>query len=205
MQKGQFSTAKDSLNTALRISPNHSDSHYVMALLMANLKQYRDAEKHFARAVSSNRENSEAAHDFGTFLCQTGKGAKAKKYFDIAVSNPLFKRSELSLMRAGECLANIDSIEAENYLKKALAINPRLAPALFKLARMKYDAKNYMSSRAYIERLFAITEPQAESLLLAYQIESTLNAPDVAAEYRTKLLKGFPASAQARSIRGSDR
>jgi len=205
MQQGQFSTAKDSLNTALKISPYHSDSNYVMALLMTQLKQYPDAEKFFSRAVASDSENSAAAHDFGTFLCQTGKAEQAKKYFDIAVSNPLFKRAELSYMRAGECLANINGKEAELYLKKALSINPKLAPALFKLARMKYDARSYLSSRAYIERLFAITEPQPESLLLAYQIESSLNAPDVANDYRTKLLKGFPASSQARSLRDTDR
>lgn len=205
MQQGQFSTAKDSLNTALRISPNHSDSNYVMALLMAQLKQYSKAERYFTRAINSNRENSEAAHDFGTFLCQIGKGLKAKKYFDIAVSNPLFNRAELSYMRAGECLANIGDSQAEEYLKKALAINPRLAPALFRLARLKYDTQSFMSSRAYIERLFAITDAQPESLLLAYQIESTLNASDVAEQYRTQLLKSFPASEQARSVRGTNR
>jgi type IV pilus assembly protein PilF len=205
MEQGQLSTAKDSLTTALKISPNHSDSNYVMALLLSQLKQYRQAEKHFSRAVAADNENSPAAHDFGTFLCQSGQGERAKKYFDIAVSNPLFRRAELSYMRAGECLAGIDSAEAEVYLKKALSINPRLAPALFKLARMKFDARNYLSSRAYIERLLAITEPQADSLLLAYQIESSLNAAVVAAEYRTKLLTEFPASVEARAIRKADR
>jgi type IV pilus assembly protein PilF len=205
MDQRQFSTARDSLNTALKISPNQSDSNYVMALLMVKLEQYVKAEKYFARAVSSDEQNSAAAHDFGTFLCQSGKAHKAKKYFDIAVSNPLFRRSELSYMRAGECLASIGDPEAEEYLKKALTINPRLAPALFKLARMKFDAKNYLSSRAYIERYFAITEPQPESLLLAYQIELSLNAHDVAAEYKGLLVKGFPASVQARSIRRNGR
>ncbi|MFT6100490.1 MAG: type IV pilus assembly protein PilF [Arenicella sp.] len=205
MEQGQLSTAKDSLTTALRISPNHSDSNYVMALLMSQLKQYREAENYFSRAIAADRENSPAAHDFGTFLCQTGQAEKAKKYFDIAVSNPLFRRAELSYMRAGECLADVDSTEAEIYLKKALSINPRLAPALFKLARMKFDARSYLSSRAYIERLLAITEPQPASLLLAYQIESSLNAAVVAAEYRTKLLTEFPASVEARAIRKADR
>ncbi|MBL4674102.1 MAG: type IV pilus biogenesis/stability protein PilW [Arenicella sp.] len=205
MEQGQLSTAKDSLTTALRISPNHSDSNYVMALLMSQLKQYPQAEKHFSRAIAADRENSPAAHDFGTFLCQIGQGKRAKKYFDIAVSNPLFRRAELSYMRAGECLASIDSAEAEVYLKKALSINPRLAPALFKLARMKFDARSYLSSRAYIERLLAITEPQPDSLLLAYQIELSLNAAVVAAEYRTKLLTEFPASVEARAIRKADR
>jgi type IV pilus assembly protein PilF len=173
--------------------------------LMSQLKQYREAESYFSRAIAADRENSPAAHDFGTFLCQTGQAEKAKKYFDIAVSNPLFRRAELSYMRAGECLADVDSTEAEIYLKKALSINPRLAPALFKLARMKFDARSYLSSRAYIERLLAITEPQPDSLLLAYQIESSLNAAVVAAEYRTKLLTEFPASVEARAIRKADR
>jgi len=205
MEKGLLSSAKDSLTRALKVSPKHSDSNYVMALLLVKLQQYPEAEKHFVRAIDSNPENSSAAHDFGTFLCQTGKAEEATKYFDIAVSNPLFKRSELSYMRAGECLASTNSVEAEAYLKKALAINPRLAPALFRLARMKFDDRNYLSSRAYIERLFAITEPQPESLLLAYQIESNLNAPEMATQYRAKLMKGFPSSAQARSIRRKER
>jgi len=205
MEQGQLSTAKDSLNTALKISPDHSDSNYVMALLMARLNQYEKAERFFSKAVSSNNENSSAAHDYGTFLCQIGKGDKAKKYFDMAVSNPLFKRAELSYMRAGECLSAIDSAEAEVYLKKALAINPRLGPALFKLAEMKFDNRNYLSSRAYIERLLAITEPQPESILLAYRIESSLNASDVAAKYRSQLLKEFPSSDQARLIRDANR
>lgn len=205
MEQGQLSTAKDSLNTALEISPNHSDSNYVMALLMTRLNQYPKAERFFTKAVASDPENSSAAHDFGTFLCQTGKGEKAKKYFDIAVSNPLFRRAELSYMRAGECLASIDPVEAEVYLKKALSINPRLAPALYKLARMKFDEQSYLSSRAYIERLFAITEPQPESLLLAYQIELSLKANDVAEQYRSQLLKGFPASQQARTVRDASR
>jgi type IV pilus assembly protein PilF len=205
MEQGQLSTAKDSVSTALNISPNHSDSNYVMALLMSQLKQYSQAERYFSRAVDADRENSAAAHDFGTFLCQTGKGDKAKRYFDIAVSNPLFDKAELSYMRAGECLASIDRVEAEVYLRKALSINPRLAPALFKLARMKFETNQHLSSRAYIERLFAITEPQPDSLLLAYRIELSLNANDVAGEYRSKLLNTFPASLEARSIRKAGR
>ena len=108
-------------------------------------------------------------------------------------------------MRAGECLASIDRVEAEVYLRKALSINPRLAPALFKLARMKFETNQHLSSRAYIERLFAITEPQPDSLLLAYRIELSLNANDVAGEYRSKLLNTFPASLEARSIRKAGR
>ena len=71
--------------------------------------------------------------------------------------------------------------------------------------RDRYDANNYLSARAYVERYFAITEPQPDSLLLAYKIESGMNAKSVADSYRTELLNNFPGSKEARSIREFDR
>jgi len=205
MRQKQYATAKSELEEALRINRNHSHSNYVMALLMMQLNQYSDAEYYFERSVESDRENSSAAHDFGVFLCQTGKERKSIRYFEIAVSNPLFDSAELSYMRAGECLSKIEDPQAEQYLKKALSINPRLRPALLRLAIVNQQSEKFLSARAYIERYFAITEPQPESLLLAYQIESSLNAADVASAYRKQLLNNFPSSEQARSLRGSGR
>ena len=205
MQQNQYATAKGELEKALSFDSRHSPANYVMALLMIKLEQFDNAEKYFARSVSANRENSSAAHDFGVFLCQIGKPEKAVPNFEIAVSNPLFKQAELSYMRAGECLAEKDPVRAEQFLTKALSLNPRLGPALLRLATLKYNANNYLSARAYVERYFAITEPQPDSLLLAYKIESSLNAKSVANGYRTKLLNSFPGSKEARSIREYDR
>lgn len=205
MRQNQLATAKKELEEALRINSSHSLSNYVMALLMMRLEQYPQAERYFGRAIKSDPLNSSAAHDFGMFLCQTGKERKSIKYFEVAVSNPLFDRSELSYMRAGECLSKINDPKAEEYLKKAISINSRLRPALLRLAVIKHQALNHLSARAYIERYLAITEPQPDSLLLAYQIESSLNASDVAAKYRKQLLTNFPSSDQARSLRGDGR
>lgn len=201
LQQDQYATAKTELERALRIDPTHSDSNYVMALLQMRLEQYRDAETYFERAVRYNPENSPAAHDFGVFLCQIGKERKAVEYFQVAVSNPLFDKAQLSYMRAGECLLKIKDPAAEGFLKKALSINPRLKPALYQLALFKFEAGKYLSARAYIERYFAITNPQPASLLLAFKIESSLNAQDVADDYRSKLLIEFPGSKEAASLR----
>ena len=201
LQQDQYATAKTQLERALSIDPTHSDSNYVMALLLLKLEQNREAEQFFAKAVASDQHNSPAAHDFGVFLCQIGKEREAVEYFEIAVSNPLFDKAQLSYMRAGECLLKIKDPLAEQYLKRALSINPRLRPALYQLALLKYEAASYMSARAYIERYFAITKPQPGSLLLAYKIESQLNAADVAESYRSKLLIEFPGSKEAGSVR----
>jgi len=202
MNKKQYITAQRELEKSLAISPNHSESNYIMGLLKIQLEQYKDVERFMARAVESDARNSAAAHDFGKFLCQTGQELRSIDYFDKAVANPFFRRPELSLMRAGECLYKVGQVKrSEVYLKKSLKVNPRLKPALFNLAKIKYESQSYLSARAYIERFNAITKPQPAALLLAYQIESKLNANDVARKYRTQLLETFPASTQARSLR----
>ena len=201
LQQKQYAVAKSELEKALRIESNHSESNYVMALLMMELGDYEVAEGHFQRAVRYDRENSAAAHDFGMFLCQTNQQVRAIEYFEIAAGNPLFGRSELSYMRAGECLEQINDDRAEKYLKRALSIDPQLRPALYRLAFIKYQASSYLSARAYIERYMAITKPQPAALLLAYKIELQLNATDVADRYRSQILEDFPGSEQASSLR----
>ena len=179
MQQKQYKIAEQELTKALEISPNHSDSNYIMGLLMIETKQYKRVEPFMLKAVQNNTANSSAAHDLGVFLCQTGQENKSIKYFDKAVNNPYFKRPEMSLMRAGECLNKVgDSARAETYLKEALKRNSRMRPALLNLAKIKYDNQSYLSARAYVERYLAITKPQPAALLLAYKIESELNAND---------------------------
>ena len=205
LQQEQYAVAKTELDKALRLDRNHSESNYVMALLMLELKQYEEAEGYFAQAVRSNSANSAAAHDYGVFLCRIGQERKALEYFEIAVKNPLFDRSELSYMRAGECLARVGDTSAERYLREALKINPNLRPALYRLAQINYDRGQYLSARAYIERYFAITTPKPAALFLAYRIELKNGAHDVAAQYRIKLLDEFPGSTEAGSLRGAQR
>lgn len=201
MVQEQYATAKEELEKALTLDSSHSDSNYVMGLLMIRLKNNNDAEYYLKRAVSSDEKNSSAAHDFGVFLCQIGKQKEAIKYFKLAVSNRLFDRPELSYMRAGECLAKIKDPEAEAYLRRALDIDPLSRPALYQLAILKKDNGQTLSARAYIERYLAITKPQPDALLLAFQIESTLKAFDVAEMYRKQILEDFPGSNAAEIVR----
>lgn len=205
LQQKQYAIAKEELEEALRINPQHSQSNYIMALLMLELEQYEAAEGHFRDAVKFDRENAAAAHDFGMFLCQIDEERRAVEYFEIAAGNPLFERAELSYMRAGECLARIGDAGAEGYLKRALSVNPTLRPALYRLALIKHEQNEDFSARAYIERYMSITKPQPAALYLAYQIESKLNAHEVANRYRTQLLEDFPGSEQANQLRRINR
>ncbi len=201
MEQDQLATAKAELEKALQLDSRHSGSNYLMGLLMLRLNQNDDAGFYLERAVASDGTNSEAAHDYGMLLCQTGREKQSVEYFEIAASNPLFGKNELSYMRAGECLARINDDRAEQYLRRALSTNPRLRPALYQLALLKRSQGNNLSARAYVERFMAITKPQPQVLLLAYQIESSLRATEVADKYRKQLLRDFPGSKAAEIVR----
>lgn len=203
MDQEQYGIAKKELEKALLLHPSHSDSNYVMGLLQIQLKNNRDAEYYLRRAVDSDRDNASAAHDFGLFLCQTGKESESIKYFEIAARNPLFNRAELSYMRAGECLSRIGDPKAEKFLKRALEFDPKMRPALYRLAKIKQREGQNLSARAYIERYLAITNPQPEALMLAYEIESSLRAYDMAEKYRKQILETFPGSVAAETLRKS--
>lgn len=202
LQRDQIETAREELQKALVIKPDHTRANYVMAVLQSRLGKKELAEQYYRRALQADAENSEAAHDYGVFLCQNNQVEPALERFNQALSNPLYRGRVLSALRAGECLMTIgdDPARAEPYFQAALEINPNLAPALYSMAGIKYTQSNYLSARGYIERYFAVGKDTAASLLLAYRIENQLGAHDIARDYARRLKKDFTLSPEAKQL-----
>ena len=201
LQKKQLQTAKDALNKALRIYPQHSQANYMYALLNLELNKIQEANKYFKKAVENDLDNSAAAHDYGVYLCRLGKRNEAIRYFELAANNALFRRKELSLMRAGQCISGIDNEKAEDYLRRALEINPRLSAALLTMAELGFKKRNYLMARAHIERYNAVAGVTAAGLMWAYRIERVSGSPAVAEEYKQELINKFPSSKEAGLVR----
>lgn len=197
LQKKQLQTAKDELTKALSIFPQHSQANYMYALLNLELNKTKEADKYFKKAIENDLDNSAAAHDYGVYLCRLGKRKESIKYFELAANNALFRRQELSLMRAGQCLSGIDNEKAENYLRRALKINPKLSVALLQMAELGFKKRNYLMARAHIERYNAVAGITAAGLMWAYRIEKVSGSADVAEEYKKKLINTFPNSKEA--------
>lgn len=204
MERENMEIALNEINQALAIDSRHSRSNYVMAVLQTRLKDYDKAGTYYQRALKSDPRNSEAAHDYGVFLCSRGKADAALKYFEQALANPLYTGTILTNLRAGECLvsANRDVNRAEGYFKAALKANPRVPAALYHMAAINYGRNNYLPARGYIERFFSINAETAESLLLASKIEKRLGDIDVATDYARRLKAKFPGSDEAAQLKG---
>ena len=58
----------------------------------------------------------------------------------------MFENKALSLSRAGECMAGEDLAAAEDYLQRALNLDPRIPAALVKMAEIRFLQENYMGA-----------------------------------------------------------
>ncbi len=203
MQRDQLEIARSELEQALQIKADHSRANYIMAVLQTRLGNNAEAETYFRRAVSADKENSQAAHDYGVYLCKQGRVDQAMAQFDEALANPLYRGDALTALRAGECLIfNGNSPDvAETYFRRALNINPKLAPALYQMSEINFARGNFLSARAYIERYFSAAQETPRTLLLAYRIENELGAADVAEDYAARLRKKFATSEEAKQLR----
>lgn len=172
-----------------------------MAALQERLGNDKEAERYFRQALRTDAENSQAAHDFGTFLCRRERVQEALDQYEAALSNPLYRQPDITNLRAGECLISHGNTQAaESYIRKALRINPGLSLALYHMAEINFHRKNYLSARGYIERYFSIASKTPASLLLAYKIERELKAPKVAEEYAALLRGNFARSKEAQEL-----
>ncbi len=204
MSQDNLTVSLNELNKALAIKPDHSRSNYVMAVLQTRMKNFDEADKYYKRALKFDPQNSEAAHDFGTFLCERGKSGQAMQYFKQALANPLYTGAMLTNLRAGECLITRgnDPSGAGDYFKAVLEANPTIPLALFYMAEIKFGRGEFLSARGYIERFFSASEETPQSLLLASKIETGLNAQDVAQDYARRLKAKFPTSEQSIQLKG---
>jgi type IV pilus assembly protein PilF len=199
MQRDQLKVAQEELDKALAIDPDSTRANQMMAYLQVRLGNPDKADNYFRRALAAGKDNAQAEHDYGDFLCLQRKYDEAVAHFDKAIRNPLYRGQEISQAYAGGCLLQKpDLARAEEYLRASLARNPKQPRALFYMAELQYRNGKYLSARGYIERLFAVTVEEPISLQLAARIETALNENAKAAEYTKRLRDKFPNSEEAK-------
>jgi type IV pilus assembly protein PilF len=195
MRRGHYDVALEKLKKAIQIDAKSADAHNVLGVLYDQLGKKSFAEKHYQRATSLEPSNSSAQNNYARFLCAQKKYASADKRFRIAVDNPLYKSILLALTNAGSCAMQAGDIKkGEDYLLTALQRNKRYAPALFQMAKLRYQQKNYLSVRAYLERFRAVRKHTSASLWLSIKAEEKLNNSSAVASNSMLLKQLFPDS-----------
>jgi type IV pilus assembly protein PilF len=200
IQRGQLEDAKGFIDRALQVDPGHSQANNIMAVLQWRLKDYDAAERHFRRAIRT-QDNAEAQNNFGAFLCERNRVEEAEERFKAALTNPLYRTPAAANENAGLCLMKRQLYaRAEPYFREALRIESTRPISLYQMARITYDTGRALAARGFIQRFFQASEDTPEALLLAVQIERSLNNRNEEASYALRLRARFPTSPEAQQV-----
>lgn len=201
LQSGQVEYARERLERALQIDPQDSQANNMMALLQWRLKEYDAADRHFRRALDTEKANGEAQNNYGVFLCERGRIDQAESWFQRAIANPYYRTPAIANQNAGLCLMKRgDRQSAEAYFREALKIDPRLPPSLQQMAIIALDSGRALAARGFVQRYFEVGEDNPEVLLTAVRIERALRNKDAEASYAVRLRGKFPGSPEAEQL-----
>lgn len=212
LRNNELQLANAKLEKALEQDPDLADAHNAYAILQERLGQSDKAEKHYRKALDLAPTDSETRNNYASFLCRLDRLEEADVQFNKALENPLYRRPESALTNAGVCALKVpNQDEAERYFRRALEHNPEFVPALYEMAQLSFNDKNYLQTRAYIQRYEAALEKLAQTnpqipktspqiLWLCVRAEDAMGNPAASRACAQRLKDLFPDSREAADL-----
>ncbi|MES2129485.1 MAG: type IV pilus biogenesis/stability protein PilW [Pseudomonadota bacterium] len=197
-EDGKYEVALDEVKLALAADPSFADAYGVRALIYTKMGQIALAEDNYQRAMRLAPGNPDLANNYGSFLCQVGKGEEGMKYFETALKDRSYKSPVRALLNAGSCSIKLKHfLAAERYLLDALRIEPDLPTTNANLARVYYERRDYTRAQFYLNRLTAVAKLDtldAEVLWLGARIEHKMGDKTKESAMVVLLRRHHPAS-----------
>ena len=75
--------ALDQVKLAIASDPLYGEAFNLRGLIYMRLSDLRQAEESFRRAVALNPRDSNAQHNYGWLLCQTGRHDESQRALDV--------------------------------------------------------------------------------------------------------------------------
>jgi type IV pilus assembly protein PilF len=203
-QNGNYELARDRLLLATQLDPKMAVAYTTLAMTYEALGNLRLATEAYENAIRIAPRDFDVNNAYAVFLCKHRNYENSSKYFLQAADHPENDNAERTLTNAGLCMLNKpDMAEAERFFRAALELRPTYGEALLQMCLLKYRQQDFMSARAFLQRLMASSKPTAGVLLLAAEIEGKLGNERGRSEFVDQLLNEFPESPEARKVLSS--
>lgn len=192
--RGQHGIALQEIEVALQSDSNYAPAFNVRGLIRMALREDKKAEEDFRRSLQLDNADSGAHNNYGWFLCQRGREKDAIPHFMAALKNPLYETPERAWLNAGVCSKKAGNIkDADEFLQRALTLQPDLPQALLTMAELSFDNGDYVMAKKYFAKFHEKSgNPSAEQLWLAVRIERKVGDRNSEASYGMQLRKRFP-------------
>ena len=201
-ERAQLGIALAEIEQALQADKNHASAYGVRALIHMELREDKEAEEDFRRSLSLDDKDSNMRNNFGWFLCQRGREKESIPQFMAAVKNPLYTTPGMAYLNAGLCSQKGGNTkDAEEFLQKALLVQPGMPQALYASADLNFAIGDYFMAKKYLKELSDKSDNlTAEQLWLAIRIQRKTNDRNSEESYSTQLRKRYPDSRETQFL-----
>ena len=199
--RGNMAIALEELRIAVAADANFPLTYSLFGLVYMELREPKLAQSNFERGLRLSPTDPDINHNYGWFLCQSGRESESIKYFMQAVSNPLYPTPWRSYSAAGVCSLRKSNLkEAEDFFQRALRLEPDDAGSLLQLGQIRYRQGNLEEARRLVSRFNRIIEPTSESLWLALRVERKLGERVAESNFANQLRRRFAASREYQQL-----
>jgi type IV pilus assembly protein PilF len=201
-QRAQLGVAMDEVTQALKADPGYAPAYSVRGLVHMSLKEDKEAEEDFKHSLSLDDTDSDTHNNYGWFLCQRGREKESIPQFMSALKNPMYATPGLAYLNAGVCSRNAgNNKDAEEFLQKALIVQPDMAQAMFALADLSFANGNYFAAKKYFSDYSQKTDNMtAEQLWLGVRINRKVHDRNSEASFATQLRNRFPDAPETQML-----
>lgn len=122
----QFDKAVDAVRKAIRLEPRNVNNRLLAGNILFEQGKYRDARAEYQEVLGIQPENASALYNLSMTLIRDGDQVSAIEYLKKAGdADRIGKVAHMSYSKLGVVFTQMGDYEiAENYLKKAISINP---------------------------------------------------------------------------------
>ncbi len=196
-----MAVALEELRVAQTADPTYPPTYGMFGLVYMELKENALAEKSFQDGLRIAPQDPDLNHNYGWFLCQSGRAVESLKFFRSALRNPLYVTPWRSNAAAGVCALRIGQAqEAETFFEQALRDDPSELNSLLQLGQIRYGQNRLEEARRLVGRYNKLIEPTAESLWLALRVERKLGDRGGEQSYANQLRRRHPTSAEYQKL-----
>ncbi len=137
-------------------------------------------------------------NNYGAFLCAEKKYKQSFKYFNVALSDPVYADRSKVFENIGVCSEEQGNIKVarDNYIK-AISLNSNLPTSLLAVALLDFDAQEIDSAEKYLRFYNKVGKDTAQSLWLGILIAKKRNDVKRLRNLSWSLKNKFPQSKEA--------
>jgi type IV pilus assembly protein PilF len=193
-ERAQLGIALDELSQALQADPNYAPAYSVRGLVHMALREDKEAEEDFQKSLRLDNTDSDTHNNYGWFLCQRDREKESIVQFMAAIKNPLYATPGLAYLNAGVCSIRAgNNKDAEEFLQKALLVQPGMPQATYALAELSFNNADYFAAKKYFANYSQkIDNLTAEQLWLGVRINRKVGDRNSEASFSTQLRNRYP-------------